>query len=274
MIQVSGLTKSFGARVLFEDVSFSISKGEIIGLVGRNGCGKSTLFKIIRGGENADEGNINIPKGYRIGFLDQHIQFSKPTVLEECCTALPAQQSLDHYKAEAYLFGLGFSKEDMDRNPSEFSGGYQLRMNLVKALLQEPDLLMLDEPTNYLDILSLQWMRNFLKSFQGEVLLITHDRGFMDSVVTHNMGIHRKKLRKMAGTTEKYYEQVMMDEEIYEKTRVNQEKKIKEMQQFVDRFRAKNTKAKQAQSKLKQIQKREITTVEQTKVQHPCIQSS
>ncbi|MCJ8277087.1 MAG: ATP-binding cassette domain-containing protein, partial [Bdellovibrionales bacterium] len=158
----------------------------------------------------------------------------------------------------AFLFGLGFAKEDMDRSPSEFSGGFQLRMNLVKALLQEPDLLMLDEPTNYLDILSLHWLRNFLKTFPGEVILITHDRGFMDSVSTHIMGIHRKGLRKMKGSTEKYYEQIMLDEEIYEKTRLNTEKKIQEMQRFVDRFGAKNTKAKQAQSKMKKIEKMSV----------------
>jgi ATP-binding cassette subfamily F protein 3 len=164
-------------------------------------------------------------------------------------------QELDTYKAEALLFGLGFTADDMDRHPSDFSGGFQLRINLVKCLLQEPDLLLLDEPTNYLDILSMNWMRGFLREFSGEVILITHDRHFMDSVVTHTMGIHRQSLRKMEGPTGKYYEQLAMDEEIYEKTRANTEKKIKEMQAFVDRFRAKNTKAKQAQSKMKQIAK-------------------
>ena len=143
----------------------------------------------------------------------------------------------------------------MDRDPAQFSGGFQLRLHLVKSLLKEPDLLLLDEPTNYLDILSLHWMRGFLKDFHGEVILITHDRRFMDSVVTHVMGIHRERLRKIKGNTSEYYRQLTMDEEIYEKTRVNQEKKVKEMQVFVDRFRAKNTKAKQAQSKLKQIEK-------------------
>jgi ATP-binding cassette subfamily F protein 3 len=241
--------------VLFEDVSFSVGSGEVVGLVGRNGSGKSTLFKILRGIEEPDRGTIHYGKSYKIGALDQHIRFSEDTVLKEASTALPQGQELETYKAEALLFGLGFTAEDMDRHPSEFSGGFQLRINLVKSLLQEPELLLLDEPTNYLDILSLNWMRGFLKDFPGEVILITHDRHFMDSVVTHTMGLHRSQLRKMKGNTSKYYEQLAMDEEIYEKTRINTEKKVKEMQAFVDRFRAKNTKAKQAQSKMKQIAK-------------------
>ncbi len=255
MIQVAQLEKSYGDRVLFQDVSFSVGDGEIVGLVGRNGSGKSTLFKILRGEEEADSGDIHYGKSYKLGFLDQHIKFTEDTVLKECVLALPKGQELDAYKAEALLFGLGFTAEDMDRPPSEFSGGFQLRINLVKSLLQEPDLLLLDEPTNYLDILSLNWLRGFLKDFAGEVILITHDRHFMDSVVTHVMGIHREGLRKIKGTTTKYYEQLALDEEIYEKTRLNTEKKVKEMQAFVDRFRAKNTKAKQAQSKMKQIEK-------------------
>lgn len=255
MLQVANLQKSYGSRILFSDVSFSVSPGEVVGLVGRNGCGKSTLFKIMRGEEQADHGEIHCPKSYRIGFLDQHIRFTEDQVLREAATALPRGGENDTYKAEALLFGLGFTAEDMTRSPHEFSGGFQLRINLVKSLLQEPDLLLLDEPTNYLDILSLHWMRQFLKNFSGEVILITHDRNFMDSVVTHTMGIHRQSLRKIEGNTSKYYEQLSLDEEIYEKTRVNQEKKVKEMQAFVDRFRAKSSKAKQAQSKLKKIEK-------------------
>ena len=255
MLQVAQMQKSYGDRVLFSDVSFSVGNGEIVGLVGRNGCGKSTLFKILRGEEEADHGDIHYGKSYKIGFLDQHIHFTQDTVIKECSLALPDDQKDDVYKAEALLFGLGFTAEDMGRAPSEFSGGFQLRMNLVKSLLQEPNLLLLDEPTNYLDILSLNWMRGFLKSFSGDVILITHDRHFMDSVVTHVMGIHRGGLRKIKGSTAKYYEQLAIDEEIYEKTRLNTEKKVKEMQIFVDRFRAKNTKAKQAQSKMKQIEK-------------------
>ncbi len=258
MIQVSRLTKSYGAEPLFEDVTFSVGKNEIIGLVGRNGSGKSTLLKIISGLEGYDEGVLGAPKGYKVGYLDQHIHFTQKTLLEECCQALGADEQYDHYKAEKILFGLGFTDNDLSRPPSEFSGGFQLRINLTKTLLQNPDLLLLDEPTNYLDILSLRWLRRFLKGFRGEAILITHDREFMDSVTTHTMGIHRGGLTKTKGPTEKYYAQLMLDEEIHEKTRQNQEKKIKDLRKFVDRFGAKASKAAQAQSKLRQIEKMEV----------------
>lgn len=258
MLQVSNLSKSYGDRVLFEGVTFTVDPGEIVGLVGRNGCGKSTLFKILTKQEEADSGDVIVSQGYKVGYLNQHISFSKPTLLEECVQALPKEMEFEHYRAEKILFGLGFTQEDMERNPSEFSGGYQLRINLVKCLLGFPDLLLLDEPTNYLDILSLRWMRQFLRSFTGEVILITHDRDFMDSVVNQCMGLHRKNLRKIKGDTEKYYQQLSLDEEIYEKTRVNQERKLENMQRFVERFRAKASKATQAQSMLKKIEKMSV----------------
>ena len=258
MLQVSGLTKSYSSRVLFEDISFTLSKGECVGLVGRNGCGKSTLFKIVLGLETPDSGDIATPKGYQIGYLDQHISFTHPTVLEECCSALREDEQFDFYKAEKILFGLGFKLEDMSRHPDEFSGCYQLRMNLCKTLLQRPDLLLLDEPTNYLDIVSLRWLRTFLKEFTGESILITHDRGFMDSVTTHTMGIYRGKIKKISGQTSKFYDQVEEENIIHEKTRLNQQKKVDHMQSFVDRFRAQATKAKQAQSRIKQIEKMEV----------------
>lgn len=253
MIQVSQLSKSYSTRPLFEDVSFSINKGEVIGLVGRNGTGKSTLLKIITGKEEPDDGTMTCPKSYRLGLLDQHIHFEKDTVIEECCRLL--KEDTDSYKAESYLLGLGFEAEDFRKPPSSFSGGYQLRIQLVKVLLEEPDLLLLDEPTNYLDIASIRWMQGFIRSFPGEVLIITHDRHFMDSVCTHIMGLHRQKLRKVKGTTKQYYTQLVEEEAIYEQTRQNQEQKIKEMERFIERFRAKASKATQAQSKMKQLEK-------------------
>ena len=255
MLQVSGLSKSYNGVTLFSDISFSVGRGEIIGLVGRNGSGKSTLMKIILGLEGHDTGTLVVPKGYRLGYLDQHIRFTKPTLLEECCQALNEDEKYDYYKAEKILFGLGFVEADLTREPSEFSGGFQLRINLTKTLLKKPDLLLLDEPTNYLDILSLRWLRGFLKSFRGEAILITHDRGFLDTVTTHTMGIHRGRLMKTKGSSEKYYTQLMMDEEVYEKTRKKQVKKIKDMQNFVDRFGAKATKAAQAKSIMRRIEK-------------------
>ncbi|WP_419172916.1 ABC-F family ATP-binding cassette domain-containing protein [Halobacteriovorax sp.] len=255
MIQLVNVTKSFGGRTLFEEVTFSLGSGEIIGLVGRNGTGKSTLFKIITGVEPYDSGDVKIPKSYKIGTLDQHIHFTHKSVVDECMSALGPEFKYDTYRAEKLLTGLGFSDEDFEKDPQSFSGGYQIRINLVKTLLTEPNCLLLDEPTNYLDIVSLRWLRSFLKSFNGEVILITHDRSFMDSVTTHTMGVHRGKLRKIKGQTKKYYEQLEQDEIVYEQTRINQEKKIKHMMDYVDKYRVSARGASQAQSRLKAIEK-------------------
>jgi len=255
MIQLNDISKHFGLQILFDNLGLLIGKRERIGFVGRNGSGKSTLFKIILGQLEADSGEIVIPKGYKIGALDQHINFTKDTVLEECCQALSEEEQYDWWKAERILFGLGFSEQDLDKHPNSFSGGYQVRINLTKALVQNPNLLLLDEPTNYLDIVSLRWLRGFLKEFKGEVLLITHDRDFMDSVSTHTIGLSRKRLSKYKGNTRKFYEQLAISDEIYEETRVAQERKKKELQGFVDRFGAKASKATQAQSRAKQIEK-------------------
>ncbi len=255
MIQLNNISKAFGGQNLYQDISFTLGPKERIGLVGRNGSGKSTLFRIITGELAHDSGTINIPKSYKIGYLKQHLEFNMPSVLEECIQSLSEEEKFDHYKAEKILSGLGFSEEDMKADPLSFSGGYQIRINLAKCLLEAPNLLLLDEPTNYLDIISLRWLKNFLKNYEGEVVLITHDRDFMDDVVTHTMGISRGGLKKIKGDTVKFYERLLEDEQIYEMTRANQEKKKKELMSFVDRFRAKASKATQAQSRLKQLEK-------------------
>ena len=254
MIQAKNLSKHFGAQELFSGVSFQLGSRERVGLVGRNGSGKSTLFKLVLGELSADGGDLSIPKGYKLGALEQHIHFTKPTVLEECIQVLNPEDFLEH-EAEKILFGLGFSDEDMQKDPKSFSGGYQIRINLTKVLLQAPNLLLLDEPTNYLDIVSMRWLKSFLKNFPGEIMLITHDREFMDDVVTHTMGLHRGQLKKIKGDTAKFYEQILQEEEMYEKTRENLDKKRKEMEAFVERFKAKASKAAQAQSRMKALQK-------------------
>jgi ATP-binding cassette subfamily F protein 3 len=254
MIQAKNLSKHFGVQELFSNITFQVGARERIGLVGRNGSGKSTLFKIILGELSADGGEIAIPKGYKLGSLEQHIHFTKPTVLEECTQVLNPEDFKEH-EAEKILFGLGFSESDLASDPKSFSGGYQIRINLTKVLLKAPDLLLLDEPTNYLDIVSMRWLKSFLKNFPGEILLITHDRDFMDEVVTHTMGLHRQQLKKIKGDTAKFYEQILIEEEMYEKTRENLDKKRKEMQSFVERFKAKASKAAQAQSRMKALDK-------------------
>jgi len=208
MIKITNLTKSFHAAPLFKNLNFTLAPGNRIGLVGRNGSGKSTLFKIILGEESYDEGEITVSKGYRIGALEQHIAFSQPTVIAECAQVLSEEEQYNLYKIEKLLFGLGFSQDDLEKDPVSFSGGYQIRINLVKLLATEPNLLLLDEPTNYLDIVSMRWLKGFLRRFDGEVILITHDREFMDAVTTHTMGIYRKELKIIKGDTKKYYTQL------------------------------------------------------------------
>lgn len=257
MVSFDNVSKSYGARVLFENVTFNINKGERIGLVGRNGYGKTTLMRIITGEESADDGKVSIPKNYKIGFLKQHISFSKNKVVEEVMLGLKEDEKDQRWKAEKILSGLGFSADDMEKDPASFSGGYQVRITLAQTLLSSSDLLLLDEPTNYLDIVSIRWLKSFLNTWKGELLLITHDRQFMDDVVTHIAGIHRSKVRKIAGKTDKFYEQIARDEEIYEKTRINDEQKRKELEQYITRFRAKARLAGLVQSRIKTLNKME-----------------
>jgi len=259
MLQVTNIEKSYGKQMLFDGVGFTVNPRERVGLVGRNGHGKSTLFRMILGEEHQDAGTITVPSGYTIGHLSQHIHFTEETVLGEACLALPTNE--DHidetYKAEAILHGLGFTNDDFDRPPADLSGGYQVRLNLAKVLVSEPNLLLLDEPTNYLDIVSVRWLIQFLRAWRNEMIIITHDRDFMDSVTTHTMIIHRYKMRKVAGSTQKLYDQILMEEEIYEKTRQNDEKKRKEVEQFINRFRAQATKASAVQSRVKALARHE-----------------
>lgn len=257
MLQIKSLSKEYGERILFSDVTFSLNKGEKVGLVGRNGSGKSTLFKILMGMVESDQGEVAKPQGYSIGMLEQHLEFSKDSVLKECMQVLSADEQYDEYKAETILFGLGFNKENIHNAPKTFSGGFQIRINLAKLLLSQHDLLLLDEPTNYLDIVSIGWLENFLKQFSGEVILITHDRAFMNKVSTHTLGLHRQKMIKVKGNTDKYFLQLEEEERVYENTRLNQEKKKKEIETFVNKFRAKARQASLAQSRAKMLEKME-----------------
>lgn len=251
MMQVDGLSLVYGGDPLFENAGFSIQPGERCALVGRNGAGKSSLLRLITGKETPDKGTISKRKNYIIGMLDQHIVFTHPTLLEEAASGLRPEERDCVYKAETILFGLGFKEEDLEKAPRDFSGGYQLRLHLAKVLIGEPDCLLLDEPTNYLDIVSIRWFTRFLREWSGEFILISHDREFLDSVSTHTMGIHRQKVLKVRGNTINFYEQIMQQEEIHEKTRMNLEKKREHLQGFIDRFGAKASKATQAQSKQK-----------------------
>ncbi len=254
------MSKSFGNQALFLEASLSVGKKEKIGIIGRNGYGKSTLLKMISGKEQVEEGEIMIPSEYRIGELEQHIHFSEETVLTETCLNLREEEKEDIWRAEMILSGLGFSEKDFYRSPNEFSGGYQIRINLAKALLQRPDLLLLDEPTNYLDIVSIRWLERFLQKWNGEFLLVTHDRAFLDKVVTHTAIIHRQKIRKVKGRSTAAYKQIAREEEVYEQTRIATEKKKAKSEKFIREFRSGARSAGLVQSRIKMLSK--LTTRE------------
>jgi len=255
MIQLTNISKSFTTQELFKNLNLKLNSGNRLGLVGRNGSGKSTLFKIIIGEDHADEGDIIIPKNYRIGTLKQHLSFSEKTLKEEAALALSEEMQYDTYKVEKILFGLGFSADDLEKDPLSFSGGYQIRINLAKLLVTEPNLLLLDEPTNYLDIISLRWLKSFLRSFEGEVILITHDRDFMDGVCTHTAGIVRKEIKLIEGNTHKFYAQLAANDELHQKQKITQDKKVKELEEFIAKNKARASTASLAQSKVKQLEK-------------------
>ena len=258
MIQLSNISKNFASQELFNNLNLKLNAGNRTGLVGRNGSGKSTLFKLILAEESPDSGDVIIPKNYKIGTLKQHLTFSQTTLREEAALALEDEMKYDVYRVEKILFGLGFSQEDLEKDPLSFSGGYQIRINLAKLLVTEPNLLLLDEPTNYLDIVSLRWLKNFLRAFEGEVILITHNRDFMDAVCTHTMGIVRKKIEMIPGDTHKFYEQLSANDELYAKQKVAQDKKVKELEEFIAKNKARASTASLAQSKVKQLEKMDL----------------
>jgi len=257
MIVVDNLSKSYGKQALLAPISFKVNRRERVGVVGRNGHGKTTLFRMIMGEEEPDSGTISRPRNYRVGHVEQKLTFAEGTVLAEGARALPPDSHNETWRVEKVLFGLGFEAADLEKRPSELSGGYQVRLNLAKALVGDYQMLLLDEPSNYLDITSIRWLERFLAAWPGELLIITHDRSFMDNVATHILGIHRRKARKIRGDTGKYYEQIAAEEEIYEKTRVNDERKMKEMDLFITRFRAKARLGGLVQSRVKSLEKME-----------------
>jgi ATP-binding cassette subfamily F protein 3 len=255
MIRINNLNKAYGSQILFEDVSFTINAQEKIGLIGRNGSGKSTFINMLRDRDSQD-GAIHIPETLVISSLEQHLDFEKNTLLEQVCTALP--DSDQEWKAQSILMGLGFSQEDFSKAPKEFSSGFQIRIRLAEALVSEPHLLLLDEPTNYLDIVTLRWLERFLKTWRNAFILVTHDRHFMEEVVTYTIGIHRGIMRKLKGGPHKLMDQIKAEEEVYERTRVKQVKKQKKTEIFINTFRAGARSAGLVQSRIKSLEKQDI----------------
>jgi ATP-binding cassette, subfamily F, member 3 len=260
MLTVSGLSKRFGGRTLFADVSFPVNREDRIGLVGPNGAGKSTLFSLILGQESPDDGQITFQRGVSLGFLPQEsAPAGEETVLEIATSHhTTAADGESVAKAKRLLSGLSFRESDFDRPAREMSGGWVMRAHLARLLVQEPDLLMLDEPTNHLDLEALLWFQEYLKNYPGAILMISHDREFLNQLVTNIFEIRLSKVFRYRGNYDEFLVQREANELNMLAAYKNQQKEIARLQDFADRFRAKASKASQAQSKLKQIERMEM----------------
>jgi len=286
MLTISQLSKSFGGRVLFENASIQVNRGDRVGLVGPNGAGKSTLFSLILGESSADEGRVSLERAASIGYLPQeNAPAGDETVLELACAIAPElaraqrilkttpEDSPEHHaamavfdehngwqlepKAKRILAGLAFRTSDFERPAKALSGGWVMRAHLARLLVMEPDLLLLDEPTNHLDLESLVWFQQYLSDYPGAILMISHDREFLNALVGSIVEIGNRRLNRYRGNWDKYVEEKAAREEQQLSAYKNQQKEIAALQQFADRFRAKASKASQAQSKLKQIDRME-----------------
>lgn len=299
MLNIHDLSVSFNGDYLFENVTFRLGAGDRIGLVGKNGAGKSTMLRILSGEQEPDSGTIAFDKEIKLGFLKQDIEFFKGrTILEEAYQAfgdiLSVEQQIEKtnyelvnrtdYETESYheliekvsdlthrfdilggylyqgntekvLLGLGFKREDFDKLTDTFSGGWRMRIELAKLLLQDNDILLLDEPTNHLDIESIIWLENFLKSFSGAVVLVSHDKMFLDNVTNRTVEI---SLGKIYDYNKPYSQYLVLREEMREMqlaAQRNQAKKIEETEKLIEKFRYKATKASMAQSLIKKLDK-------------------
>ncbi|MEN9578156.1 MAG: hypothetical protein RJA70_1165, partial [Pseudomonadota bacterium] len=291
MIALSGLSKSYGARSLFSGVSLQLNKGERYGLVGANGCGKTTLLKMLIGDEPSTDGQITYVRGTELGVLrqDQFLDDNERIVdvamsgAEKAASALRELDQLsaqadpdidrlgelndilvahDGYTLEArageILIGLGIGPGQIADKLGTLSGGFKLRVLLAKVLVGQPDALLLDEPTNHLDILSIRWLEQFLQSYRGCVVVISHDRRFLDRTATKILDVDYGTVIQYRGNYTDFLEQKSGTRERKEAEIARVEKTIAEKQAFVDRFRAKASKARQAQSRVKQIEKIEV----------------
>ncbi len=294
MLTLNELSFDFGGRYLYKDVNWQIKPGERIGLVGQNGTGKSTLLRMITGEYQPTEGSISKAKDCSIGFLNQDLlsyesndsiykvalqAFDKALQLQVEIDSIIAQMENDHseeilqllgdkqeafealdgyniqYKTEEILEGLGFKTSDLQRPLNEFSGGWRMRVMLAKLLLQNPKLLLLDEPTNHLDLPSIEWIEEYLQSYQGTVIIVSHDRLFLDRMVTKIVEVANKKIYQWAGNYSKFLSLKVERDELQQRAYDNQQQFIKQQERLIDRFKAKASKATMAQSRMKMLDK-------------------
>jgi ATP-binding cassette, subfamily F, member 3 len=256
MLTVSQISKSFGGRTLFRDASIQVNRGERIGLVGPNGAGKSTLFSLILGEDSPDEGRVSLERGIQMGFLPQESQPLGDETVMNIATAHAGDEAWDvEPRAKKILAGLAFRESDFHRAAKTLSGGWVMRAHLARLLVQQPDLLLLDEPTNHLDLESLEWFQAHLRGYRGAIVVISHDREFLNQMVDSVVEISHQRLVRYRGTWDDYVREKAAREEQQLAAYKNQQREIEHLQEFVNRFRAKASKAAQAQSKLKQIER-------------------
>jgi ATP-binding cassette subfamily F protein 3 len=288
MLSFTNLALRRGPNLLFEDVSFVIHHDKKVGLIGANGAGKTSLFKMITGELDVEEGYLDYPQDLRISYLAQEVpgtdEVAVQYVLEGDKQLIEIQEkiklaeaneqfdelgelhaiynSMDGYaslsKAEQLMIGLGFAQEDLSKSVKDFSGGWRVRLNLARTLMQPSDLLLLDEPTNHLDLDAIVWLADWIKSFKGALILISHDREFLDECVNTIAHIHRQAIELYTGNYSQFEEVKALRLAEQAATFKKQQREIAHMQDFVRRFKAKATKARQAQSRVKALERMEV----------------
>ena len=259
MVSIDNLCVEFSSKPLFQDIGFVINPRDRIALVGKNGAGKSTLLKIIAGLQQPTSGVVSRPRELTIGYLPQVMEVSDTRTLEEETALAFEGMHVEEWTMKAEmdktLIGLGFRREDFTRPTSEFSGGWRMRIELAKILLQKPDLLLLDEPTNHLDIGSIQWLEQFIQNSAKAVMLVSHDRAFINNITNRTIEITCGRINDYKVKYDEYVK--LRDERREQQIRAyeNQQKEIADIKDFVERFRYKPTKSNQVQSRLKQLEK-------------------
>ena len=263
MVSIENISMEFSARPILNDITFLINKRDRVALIGKNGAGKTTLLRLIAGEEEPTSGRISKDKDLRIGYLPQHMIHNEGTTLrQEVDTVRDQDDPKSIGQMEKVLIGLGFVRTDFDRPCSEFSGGWRMRIELAKILLLKPDLLLLDEPTNHLDIESIQWLEQWLLQSGSAVLLVSHDRAFLDNVTNRTIEI---SLGRIYDYQVSYTQFMQLRKERHEqqvRAYENQQKMIQETEEFIERFRYKPTKSVQVQSRIKQLEKLERLEVD------------
>lgn len=296
MIAINNLTFEIGARALYDEANWHIKPGDKVGLIGANGTGKTTLLRIIVGEYTPTSGTISMAKDIKIGYLNQDLLSyeSEKSILHVAMEAFERQNQLHteienllkkmetdysddllhklsdkqmefealdgyniEYRAHEILAGLGFDEEQQKRKLSEFSGGWRMRVMLARILLQAPDILLLDEPTNHLDLPSIKWLESYLQAFEGAIVIVSHDRYFLDRVINKTVESRKGKLTLYAGNYSFYLEEKALRNEIQAGQFKNQQAKIKQEERLIERFRAKASKAKMAQSRIKALERME-----------------